>query len=108
MDISTLLQNNGHEVEVLERSSTEAGRRRAARALVAGGDDPDEVSQWIRRFAPDVVYVHNIPPLFGWRGLAAAKAAGVRTVFHLHNFRLFCAVAVAYRDGAVCFRCRGR
>ena len=108
MDISTLLQDNGHEVEVLERSSAEAGRRRAARALVAGGDDPDEVSQWIRRFEPDVVHVHNIHPLFGWRALAAAKAAGVRTVFHLHNFRLFCAVAVAYRDGAICFRCRGR
>ncbi|MEO9118825.1 MAG: glycosyltransferase family 4 protein, partial [Solirubrobacteraceae bacterium] len=30
------------------------------------------------------------------------------TVLHLHNFRLFCAIGVAYRDGAPCFRCRGR
>ena len=107
-DIMALLQANGHEVEVLERSSGEAGRRRAAQALVLGGDDPGEVSDRLRRFKPDVVHVHNIHPLFGWRALAAAKAAGVRTVFHLHNFRLFCAIGVAYRDGAVCYRCRGR
>jgi glycosyltransferase involved in cell wall biosynthesis len=61
-----------------------------------------------RRLAADVVHVHNIHPLFGWRALAAARAAGARTVLHLHNFRLFCAIAVAYRDGAPCFRCRGR
>jgi glycosyltransferase involved in cell wall biosynthesis len=29
-------------------------------------------------------------------------------VLHLHNFRLFCAIGVAYRDGGPCFRCRGR
>jgi glycosyltransferase involved in cell wall biosynthesis len=56
----------------------------------------------------DVVHVHNIHPLFGWRALAAARAAGARTVLHLHNFRLFCAISIAYRDGQVCFRCRGR
>jgi glycosyltransferase involved in cell wall biosynthesis len=29
-------------------------------------------------------------------------------VLHLHNARLFCAIGVAARDGAPCFRCRGR
>jgi len=29
-------------------------------------------------------------------------------VLHLHNFRLFCSIAVAFRDGETCFRCRGR
>jgi glycosyltransferase involved in cell wall biosynthesis len=29
-------------------------------------------------------------------------------VLHLHNFRLFCAISIGYRDGDVCFRCRGR
>jgi glycosyltransferase involved in cell wall biosynthesis len=54
-----------------------------------------------------VVHAHNVHPLFGWRALAAARAEGARTILHLHNFRLFCAIAVAYRDGAPCFRCRG-
>lgn len=107
-DISALLETHGHEVELLERFSSEAGRRQAAQALVLGGLDPGEVTDRVRRFRPDVVHVHNIHPLFGWRALAAVKAQGVRTVLHLHNFRLFCAVGVAYRDGGPCFRCRGR
>ena len=27
---------------------------------------------------------------------------------HLHNYRLFCAIGIDYREGAVCTRCRGR
>ena len=56
----------------------------------------------------DVVHAHNLHPLFGWRALAAARAAGARTVLHLHNFRLFCAIGVAYRDGAPCYDCQRR
>jgi glycosyltransferase involved in cell wall biosynthesis len=62
----------------------------------------------VRRLKADVVHAHNLHPLFGWRALAAARAAGARTVVHLHNFRLFCAIAIGYRDGAPCFRCHGR
>ena len=62
----------------------------------------------MRSLGADVVHAHNVHPLFGWRALAAAQSAGARTVVHLHNFRLFCAIAIAYRDGAPCFRCRGR
>ena len=58
--------------------------------------------------APTVVHAHNMQPLFGPRALAAAREAGARVVLHLHNFRLFCAIAVAFRDGEPCFRCRGR
>jgi len=47
-------------------------------------------------------------PLLGPRALARARAGGAAVVLHLHNFRLFCSIAVAYRDGAPCFRCRGR
>lgn len=70
--------------------------------------DVDEVGNAVQRMRADVVHAHNLHPLFGWRSLAAARAAGARTVMHVHNFRLFCAIAVAYRDGAVCHRCRGR
>ncbi|MBV9355057.1 MAG: glycosyltransferase family 4 protein, partial [Chloroflexi bacterium] len=42
---------------------------------------------------------------FGWRALAAAREAGARTVLQLHNFRLFCAIGVAFRDGEPCYRC---
>lgn len=107
-DLVGLLRDRGHDVELIERASDDASSARAARALLTGGVDPDQVSLAVRRLRADVVHVHNIHPLFGWRALAAARAAGARTVLHLHNFRLFCAIGVAYRDGAPCFRCRGR
>ncbi len=107
-DIAWLLSSRGHEVEVLERSSASLGRSSAARGLIAGGIDAGEVAEAVRRLRADVVHAHNVHPLFGWRALAAAREAGARTVLHLHNFRLFCAIAVAYRDGERCFRCHGR
>jgi glycosyltransferase involved in cell wall biosynthesis len=106
-EIAGLLERRGDSVTVLERSSADAGALRAGAGLLRGGLDPDEVARAVARAGADVVHVHNIHPLFGWRALAAAREAGARTVLHLHNFRLFCAVSIAYRDGAPCFRCRG-
>ena len=97
----------GVEHRVLARDSAEAGRGRAAAALLRGGEDPGEVARAVAELGADVVHCHNMQPLFGPRALAAAREAGARVVLHLHNFRLFCAIGVAFRDGAPCFRCRG-
>lgn len=105
-DIAGLLSRHGHTVELLERSSTDLPRAEAARALLRGGAGPEAVARAARRMRADVVHAHNLHPLLGWRALAAARDAGARTVLHLHNFRLFCAIGIAYRDGAPCFRCR--
>jgi glycosyltransferase involved in cell wall biosynthesis len=66
------------------------------------------VAAAVRELRADVVHVHNMLPLVGPRGLAAAREAGAAVVLHLHNARLFCAIGVASRDGGPCFRCRGR
>ncbi len=105
-DLAALLARRGHEVEVLERSSQQLGRGRAAVGLLAGGIEPGEIASVVRRRRVRVVHAHNIHPLFGWRALAAARSAGARTLLHLHNYRLFCAIGIAYRDAAPCFRCR--
>jgi glycosyltransferase involved in cell wall biosynthesis len=106
--LESLLVSRGHEVLVLERTSEGAGRARAAAGLIRGGLDADEISRTLADFRPDVVHAHNLHPLFGWRALAAGRAAGARTVLHLHNYRLFCAIYSCYRDGAPCHRCHGR
>lgn len=106
-EMAALLERRGHEVDLLERSSASAGRGKAALGLLAGGLDPSEVGRAVRRRRAEIVHAHNIHPLFGWRALAAARSAGARTVLHVHNFRLFCAIGIAYRDGAPCHRCRG-
>ena len=55
-----------------------------------------------------VVHAHNLQPSFGWRALAAARAAGARVVLHLHQYRLVCAIGVCFTRGAECTRCHGR
>ncbi len=106
-DIAALLRRHGHETFLIERSSETASPVTAARGLVAGGLHPEEVEAAVAHTGADVVHAHNIHPLLGWRALAAAQRAGARTILHLHNFRLFCAIAIGYREGERCFRCRG-
>jgi glycosyltransferase involved in cell wall biosynthesis len=106
-EIARLLRSRGHAVEVLERTSATTGRGRAGLALLAGGLRPEQVERAVREHRADVVHAHNIHPLFGARALAAAGRAGARVVMHLHNYRLVCAIAIDYRDGEVCTRCRG-
>ncbi len=102
------LERAGIPHALLERRSTGTGRVRAARALLRGGEDEREVDDAARRLRATVVHFHNMLPLFGPRSLEAARGAGARVVLQLHNFRLFCSIAVAFRDGEPCFRCRGR
>jgi glycosyltransferase involved in cell wall biosynthesis len=107
-EIQALLRERGHSVELLERSSSTSGRSQAGRALLRGGLDPEGVADAIRAHGAELVHAHNINPLFGPRALAAARSAGARVVMHLHNYRLVCAVATTYRDGAPCTLCHGR
>ena len=102
------LRRAGVTHRLLERHSAEVGRARAAVSLLRGGDHPAELADAARELGADVVHVHNMQPLVGPRGLAAARDAGARVMLHLHNLRLFCAIAVAARDGGPCFRCHGR
>jgi glycosyltransferase involved in cell wall biosynthesis len=107
-ELEALLDRRGHEVRRLERRSDDLTRSQAARALLAGGTDPDAVARLVREHRVQVVHAHNLHPLFGWRALQAARRAGARTVLHLHNFRLFCAIGVAFRQSRPCHSCRGR
>ena len=110
--IEALLRERGHAVQVLERSSQALagpqGRARGGIAMLRGGPRPAEVRAAVEQVGADVVHVHNLNPLFGPRALEAARSAGARVVMHLHNYRLFCSIAIAYRDGGTCTRCHGR
>jgi glycosyltransferase involved in cell wall biosynthesis len=93
---------------ILERSSAQMSRPRAALALLRGGSDEDDVREAVRELRPEIVHMHNLLPAFGPRALAAAREEGAAAVLHLHNLRLFCAIGVAARDGGPCFRCHHR
>jgi glycosyltransferase involved in cell wall biosynthesis len=98
----------GERTEVLARDSATLGARRAATGLLRGGLDEHDVAEAVRRTGARVVHAHNLLPAFGWRALAAAREAGARTVLHLHNYRLVCAVGVCFTHDGECTRCHGR
>src|SRR5947209_752167 len=98
----------GEDAELLERDSAATGRARAAAGILRGGLDPYEVAREVRRTRARVLHAHNVNPTFGWRALAAARAAGARVVLHVHQYRLVCAVGVCFTHGADCERCHGR
>jgi glycosyltransferase involved in cell wall biosynthesis len=110
--IAALLASRGHRCEVLERSSERlgggGGRARAALSMLSGGSGAQEVGAAVAGLGAQVVHAHNINPLFGSKALEAARGAGARVVMHLHNYRLVCAIAIAFRDGEICTRCHGR
>jgi glycosyltransferase involved in cell wall biosynthesis len=109
---AALLRERGHSVELLERQSAKltspSGRLRAGAAMLRGGLAPGEIEEAVRAINADIVHAHNTIPLLGPRALAAARGAGARVVMHLHNYRLVCAIGIAYREGAPCTRCQGR
>ena len=102
------LDRAGIANQALIRDSKDTTSVHAAQSMLRGGDDPADVKRAVQDLGATVAHFHNMHPLFGHRGLRAAKDAGARTVLHLHNYRLFCAIAIAFRDGDDCFRCRGR
>jgi glycosyltransferase involved in cell wall biosynthesis len=98
----------GEDAELLQRDSRAVGRGRAAAGVLRGGLDPGDVARAVRRTNARIVHAHNLHPTFGWRALAAARAAGARVVLHLHQYRLVCAIGICFRDGEECTRCHGR
>ena len=98
----------GQDEQLLERDSASLGARRAATGLLRGGLDADDVFDAVQRTGARIVHAHNLLPAFGWRALEAARHAGARTVLHLHNYRLVCAVGVCFTQGEECTRCHGR
>ncbi|HEV3284927.1 MAG TPA: glycosyltransferase family 4 protein [Solirubrobacteraceae bacterium] len=94
--------------ELLARDSAIMAGPSAALGLLRGGLGPSEVSKAVRLSGARVVHAHNLNPAFGWRALAAARAAGARVVLHLHQYRLVCAIGVCFTRGEECTRCHGR
>ena len=98
----------GEDARLLTRDSATIGRARAAAGLLGGGLAPERVTSAVRETGARIVHAHNLNPSLGWRALAAARAGGARTVLHLHNYRLVCAVGTCFTRGADCTRCHGR
>jgi glycosyltransferase involved in cell wall biosynthesis len=67
-----------------------------------------ELRGLFRAHRPQIAHFHNTFPLISPAAYYAARAENVRVVQTLHNFRLVCANALLFRNGAVCEDCLGR
>jgi glycosyltransferase involved in cell wall biosynthesis len=103
-----LLRDAGHQV-LTHRGRNPEGRRAAVALGAAPWNESQAriVAHQVARLRPDVVHVHNTwfatsPAVF-----AALRRVGVPVVMTLHNYRLVCAAATLFRDGAPCTDCVG-
>ncbi|HYC57227.1 MAG TPA: WecB/TagA/CpsF family glycosyltransferase [Candidatus Binatia bacterium] len=107
---AAVLARNGHEVKRFERASADAtdslsGLLRTAMATAWASETAAALESEIRAFRPDVVHFHNTFPLISPSAYYTCRRAGVPVVQTLHNYRLLCAKAELFRDGAVCEDC---
>jgi glycosyltransferase involved in cell wall biosynthesis len=105
-----MLRQFGHEVECLTRHNDElkgVNPLKAAVQTLWSAPAHAQMQQVIRRFAPDVVHVHNTFPMLSPSIYWACAKANVPVVQTLHNFRLACPQAMLLRDGKPCEACLG-
>jgi len=57
---------------------------------------------------PEIIHVHNWFPMLSPSIFVEADTSNIPIVQTLHNFRMICANALLYRDGAVCTDCVGK
>lgn len=106
---AAMLRAAGHEVQALTAQNP-SGARAGLGALALSSWNPAarrSAERVARDLRPDVAHVHNTWYAMSPSVLAGLSAAGVPVVTTLHNYRLACANALLYRDGAPCTDCVG-
>ena len=104
-----LLRAAGHEL-IQYRTTNPPGVARAGGALSISAWNPwaaREVGQVALRVKPDVAHVHNTWYRLSPSVLRSLRIQGIPTVVTVHNYRLVCANASLYRNGAACTDCVG-
>jgi glycosyltransferase involved in cell wall biosynthesis len=92
----------------LHESHSPAGDLRLAGAAIWSRPAERRVRTAIAAHRPQVVHVHNTFAAASPSVYAAASSQGIPVVQTLHNYRLVCPAATAFRDGHACTDCVGR
>lgn len=104
-----MLSRRGHHVEcLLVDNDSIAGPKAQLQAAVRSfysRPSYECAASLLASFQPDILHVHNFLPTLSPSVFFAAKAAHVPAVQTLHNYRMICANAQLFRDGAPCEEC---
>ena len=99
-----LLELHGIEVFPLIRSLSGAERKKwqIQIAVTGKGISPlEELDDW----KPDVIHTNNLSLISGYDWM---KSSPFPVVSSFHNYRPFCSISIAWRDGEICFACRDK
>ena len=103
IDVRQVIFDNAH----LRESESLAGDVRLAASAIWSRAAQRRVRAAIKAGRSQVVHVHNTFSAASPSIYSAAEALGVPVVQTLHNYRLVCPAAVAFRDGRACTDCVG-
>jgi glycosyltransferase involved in cell wall biosynthesis len=111
-DEVAMLRQHGHVVELLEQDNSAIhgirGSLIASSSIFYSAGSRKRMKQALHDFCPDIVHIHNWFPLLSPSIILEANSSGIPVVQTLHNYRMLCANALLYRDGAVCTDCLGK
>ena len=111
INLTNLLAEHGHTVELLRRSSAEVSDSFSGKikSFFTGIHNPcavHDVRQKITEFKPDIVQIQNLYPLFSPSIIPAIKEMGIPVVMRCPNYRLFCPNGLCYdANGHICEQC---
>ena len=111
INLTRMLTDHGHTVELLKRSSAEISDSLSGKikSFFTGIHNPcavHTVRQKIAEFKPDIVQVQNLYPLFSPSIIPAIKKLGIPIVMRCPNYRLFCPNGLCYdANGEICEQC---
>ncbi len=111
INLTRLLSDHGHMVELHKRSSAEISDSLSGKikSFFTGIHNPCAVKAVCRKiadFKPDIVQVQNLYPLFSPSIIPAIKSMGVPVVMRCPNYRLFCPNGLCYdTNGHICEQC---
>ncbi len=111
INLTQLLKEHGHTVELLTRSSAEISHSLSGKvkSFFSGIHNPyavKAVRQKITEFQPDIVQIQNLYPLFSPSIIPAIKKMGIPVVMRCPNYRLFCPNGLCYdASGQICEQC---
>lgn len=108
----SLLQSNGHEVDVLEEDNDSVVRwtDAAATALrcVYSIAAARNMRRRLERFKPHPVHSHTFFPRLSPSIHYVCRVTRIPVVQTLHNYRLLCLVSTLLKNGKICEECMGK
>ena len=108
---AALLSAASHQVSIYSRHNRDINQNSfvakisAASNAVWAWESHRELAALLKKDKPDLAHFHNTFPLISPSACYACHDAGVPVVQTLHNYRLFCAPAIFFRNGEICEEC---